>query len=408
MRAELVRDALERVLGSPEFDASERNRRFLAHIIDETMAGRADRLKGLSIAVDVFGRDVATFDSERDPVVRIEAAKLRRSLDRYYLTAGKHDALRIEIPKGTYVPTFLQHGAPAADGTARLPVPEPRPTAAARAGRRLRSSGVAAALGGVAALAVTAAWLWLSPSAAVMDEEPVAAGMQLEGPAVIMVPFEDLTGSEAGRLFAGGLTEELIANLMRFANLRIFAASGDEPTSRRLSEQLSVGYRIQGSVRRAPHRLRLVVHLIDVENGRYVWSETYDRSLSAAGIVDLQAEIAAEIAGRLGEPYGVINEVTADLFRRHRPDTLLAYDCVLKAFAYRRVVDVERYRETRGCLEQAVRDDPHYAVAWAMLAFALLDEYRWYGFGTRHGVAAALDEALAAAQRALELDPATS
>ena len=109
MDAASVREALERILASPGFDASARNRRFLEYVVEETLAGRADRLKGLTIAIDVFGRD-ATFDPQHDPVVRIEAAKLRRRLKRYYLTAGQQDPVRIDVPKGTYVPTFERAG----------------------------------------------------------------------------------------------------------------------------------------------------------------------------------------------------------------------------------------------------------------------------------------------------------
>jgi hypothetical protein len=113
MNAASVREGLERILVSPGFEASARNRRFLAYIVGETLAGRTDRLKGLTIAIDVFGRD-ATIDPQHDPVVRIEAAKLRRSLERYYLTAGQQDPIRIYIPKGAYVPTFEER--------ARVPV----------------------------------------------------------------------------------------------------------------------------------------------------------------------------------------------------------------------------------------------------------------------------------------------
>ena len=119
--------ALERILASPGFDASARNRRFLEYIVEETLAGRADRLKGLTIAIDVFGRDAATFDARNDPVVRIEAAKLRRRLERYYLIAGQQDPIRIDIPKGTYVPTFEERDGP----LPALPRPRRRRAAAA-------------------------------------------------------------------------------------------------------------------------------------------------------------------------------------------------------------------------------------------------------------------------------------
>src|SRR5262249_42785648 len=103
--SDLVRAQLRRIVGCQEFDASERNRRFLQYVVEETLAGRTERIKAYSIATSVFGRD-ASFDPQTDPIIRIEASRLRRSLERYYLTAGKDDPIRIEIPKGSYIPTF--------------------------------------------------------------------------------------------------------------------------------------------------------------------------------------------------------------------------------------------------------------------------------------------------------------
>ena len=80
--AEFVRATVERILASSNFSASERNRRFLRYIIDETLDGRADRIKGYSVGVAVFNRDTS-FDPQLDPIVRIEASRLRRSLDYY-------------------------------------------------------------------------------------------------------------------------------------------------------------------------------------------------------------------------------------------------------------------------------------------------------------------------------------
>ena len=70
-------------------------------MVEELLAGRADRLKGYTIATDVFGRD-ESFDPQTDPVVRLEARRLRRALEHCYLTAGRDDPIRIEIPKGGY------------------------------------------------------------------------------------------------------------------------------------------------------------------------------------------------------------------------------------------------------------------------------------------------------------------
>jgi adenylate cyclase len=103
-----VREQLERMLTSPEFVATDRLKSFLRFVVEETLAGRADRLKGYTIALEVLGRD-GTFDPQNDPSVRIEASKLRRRLESYYLGAGRRDPIRIEIPKGAYVPTFACH-----------------------------------------------------------------------------------------------------------------------------------------------------------------------------------------------------------------------------------------------------------------------------------------------------------
>ncbi len=97
--------ALENLLANPNFKASDRNRRFLKFVVDETVAGRADRIKAFTIAVDVFGRD-ASFDATVDPIVRIAAGQLRKSLRDYYDNLGKTDAIRIGMPLGAYVPSF--------------------------------------------------------------------------------------------------------------------------------------------------------------------------------------------------------------------------------------------------------------------------------------------------------------
>ncbi len=96
---------LTRIIASPEFCVPERGRSFLRYIVGETVAGRGDRLKAYGIALAVFARSDA-FDAQNDPVVRIEAGRLRRALERYYLVAGSADEILIDIPKGGYRPTF--------------------------------------------------------------------------------------------------------------------------------------------------------------------------------------------------------------------------------------------------------------------------------------------------------------
>lgn len=97
--------ALETVLASESLRLSERNRRFLAFVVTQKVEGHGDRIKAYSIGVDVFGRD-GTFDPTLDPIVRIEATRLRSALTAYYDDSGATDLIRISIPPGSYVPTF--------------------------------------------------------------------------------------------------------------------------------------------------------------------------------------------------------------------------------------------------------------------------------------------------------------
>ena len=94
-----IRRQLDRILASPSFEATARLRAFLAYVVGETLAGRGDRIKAVTIAQDVFGRD-ASFDAHSDPIVRVEASHLRRALEHYDLTSGTGDPVGIEIPKG--------------------------------------------------------------------------------------------------------------------------------------------------------------------------------------------------------------------------------------------------------------------------------------------------------------------
>ncbi len=100
-----IHEQMERILNSPEFNATDAQRAFLQYVVEKTLAGHTDEIKGYTVATQVFGRR-EDFDQATDPIVSIQANKLRRALDFYYLAAGRQDPIRIDIPKGTYVPVF--------------------------------------------------------------------------------------------------------------------------------------------------------------------------------------------------------------------------------------------------------------------------------------------------------------
>ena len=97
----------QRITDSPEFNATPAQVAFLKFVVEKVISGESDEIKGYTVATQVFGRR-EDFDQNTDPIVSIHANKLRRALERYYLTAGSHDPLRIDIPKGTYIPVFYK------------------------------------------------------------------------------------------------------------------------------------------------------------------------------------------------------------------------------------------------------------------------------------------------------------
>ncbi|MCL4403050.1 MAG: hypothetical protein M1436_10395 [Acidobacteria bacterium] len=140
------RDALERILNSRAFANRARLRQFLSFAGEAVLAGRAAELKEQALAISVFGRQTDHFTGD-DNIVRVTARQLRAKIAEYYLTEGKDDPWRIDIPRGAYVPVFLEVVA------TRLPAVSPKVL------WRLRADWLAAAAVG-ALLSVTVAFIW--------------------------------------------------------------------------------------------------------------------------------------------------------------------------------------------------------------------------------------------------------
>ncbi len=159
---EAIRGELARVLNSHEFRASKRSQEFLRYVVERTLSGEASRLKERNIGTDVFGRP-SSYDPSDDATVRVKAGEVRRRLSLYYATEGARDAVRIDLPGGTYVPEFVFH----LPGTATEPLPEaggatpvlelPSP-AVGRRSSRMFAGGIAALLVVIAASAATLTW----------------------------------------------------------------------------------------------------------------------------------------------------------------------------------------------------------------------------------------------------------
>jgi len=289
-----IRAALDRILESHAFVGSRRPGNFLKYVVEETLEGREEKIKEYSIATDVFGRD-QSFDPRMDPIVRVEATKLRSRLAHYYEQEGQPDAIRIEFPKRGYVPAFRFHETEdwAAEGSSGIAA-DNRPSVAMTQGAVFSRRTVLIAAGLVLACVVAFALTSLR-------SRPFRVP---ESKSIAVLPFTNLGDNKEDEYFSDGLTDELIASLGRVPGLRVVARGSAFQFKNKTYDIRDVGRRLnvrtvlEGSVRKVGTRLRITVHLDDGTNGYRIWSDIYERDSSDA--LAIQREIATALATSLG------------------------------------------------------------------------------------------------------------
>ena len=303
---------LERILGSVTFRQVDRLKRFLNFIVSESLAGRGHQLKEYVIGVQVFDKDTS-FDPRADPIVRVQARRLRARLVRYYREEGSGDALVIELPKGGYAPVLKNRDA-------------------AAHGRR--------SIGGTLAAQNTIAVL------AFADQSPV----------------RDLA------YFCEGLRQEVIHRLATLDALRVLALQpADAATLERQAAMV-----LTGGVRQSGDRVRVTVHLIDTATTSYLWSESVDALLSDPFAA--QEIVAAAVVAKL-EPRLLDGERRRG--SRRPAENLAARNLYLQGRYHLNQRTDEGLYKALDFFEKAIVEDANFALAHSGLADAhsLLGHY---------------------------------
>ncbi len=189
-------------------------------------------------------------------------------------------------------------------------------------------------------------------------------------PSIAVLPFQNLSGDPDQDYFADGMVEDVITALSRIEWLFVIARNssfvfkGAAVDIRRVGEELGVRYVLQGSVRRAAHRVRINAQLIDAANGAHIWADRFDGELD--DVFDLQDRVTERVAGAL-EPRIRFAEVERS--RRKPTENMRAYDYFLRALAEFHKATKEPNREAVQLLERAIDLDPDYAAAYGLAAY---------------------------------------
>jgi len=358
----VIRAGLDKALTCRCFAQAERQQRFLKYVVNETLAGHDDRLKGYSIGVEVFDRP-PDFDPAIDAIVRVEAGRLRAKLREYYAGEGRSDPVHIDLPKGAYAPVIQLRAAT----TTEIPsTPLPKMRSAAQG-------------------------------------DSADAESHAEKPSIAVLPFASMSSDPEQEYFADGMTEDLITDLSQISDLFViarhsaFAYKGAAKRVQDIGQELGVRYLLEGSVRRSAERVRITAQLIDARSGEHLWSQRYDRNLQE--IFAVQDEVTRHIVSALR--LRLTSDENSQL-AKVGTDSIEAYELCRRGNAAYVLWTPDALSIAKGFYERAIAIDPTYAEPYARLARVL--NYRWTS-GMEARREHSLDLALTLARKAVELDP---
>jgi tetratricopeptide (TPR) repeat protein len=400
-----IRAALDRIVASSSIRTSPKLSAFLRFVVEQELAGVSANTKAYTIAVEALGRG-PNFDPQTDPIVRVEAGRLRRAIAAYYAGPGADDPVVIDLPRGHYVPTFSRRSIARPERRSLSPPwssiaawAQSRPARASLALFLIAAAAMLAVLGvryRLPELATTAS----IPTSSFDPSSAVALRPGAGLPRVFIRAFDE-TGGTASAGTLEDLRHKLRDALARFDEIVVASeplppARGAQPHSAPQRE-----YDLAGTLRHNGNgTASLAFRLFDVADGTIAWTRSFDGIPVADLSAPVESEIVQQVAPLLAQPYGVIYARELNKLAVDNVDP--RYRCLLGTVEYRRGFDRSKGAGMRSCLEQVTTRDPTFAVGFAVLALLNLREY--YENDNEDG-SAVLARATAAAQRAVDLKP---
>lgn len=315
-----VLSQLSKILQSAAFGGAARTKGFLRYIVEETLSGNGHKLKQYSIATCVLGRDSA-FDPEADPVVRLEAGKLRRVLENYYLREGAADVVEISVPKGSYVPTFKFQSL------------RSEPASSTNSAKR----------------------------------QPDATRM------LVVTPTGQFESNDC-RSITTGLFEQLVVELARYSDVSVDScdgtalSAGGRVTPITLGRESNARFVITSGNRQSGTKVRVTVRLHDVQSESIIWTESFDFDVALEASIELQDRVARRVAADVADYHGVIGRLLSLQSVCSDDEVWSVQNAIQKHRYLARVTNESVYRRARADLEHGINVVPYNAMIWAALA----------------------------------------
>jgi TolB-like protein len=341
----VVESAVDRILASATFRRSQRHRNFLRHVVDAALNGRHEELKEIVIGLEVFDRDIADYDPRSDPIVRVEAGRVREKLDRYYANEGVADPFEIQIPVGGYLPQLSRRVA--------------KPAA-----RNLGSYAV--------------------------------------------LPFASLSSNADDAIFCEALADQMIDLLSRVPGVRVVGrmsaikARAQSADMKVLGKLLGVNHVVEGSIQRSGSRCRCVAQVFRTRDRVCIWSQRFESAVGdSTDLFAFQDRIADAVIAAIAQPEATAATTTSTASNKAASGNPEARDLYERARYLVQLRSNEGLEKGIALLERSIALDPEFAPAHTQLGIA---RSAYYGVMARPTLTA-FREVEQSARRALELDP---
>jgi len=298
-----IEAALERIQAWPGLARSPQLARFLNYIVTARLSGGEAGIKAYSIAVDVFGRP-QSFDPQSDPIVRVQARRLRAALEEYYAGEGSGETVRFYLPVGRYVPEFRFAED---DGPAYLAESVLRPAADAGAGAQHERSWLARLDDIVLLVVLVFVALGIAiVMTQVLASRPVRIAVP-QPPIISVSEFTSVAVGEQPGVSVAGLAVELVTDLKQFPFVdALYVQRAETP----IAESSETRFELSGIARAESGQMQITASLKRVGSDSAVWSMT--AKVPAAEFSEQIDDLSASFADQLGALSGPLHaEATA-------------------------------------------------------------------------------------------------